>query len=63
VRRPVEIVPMEKAGGRMTLTGRAGVRARPVDVSQVVGFAIAPAEHTVIGEAPTDSGVVLIRIA
>ena len=47
----------------MTLTGRAGVRARPVDVSHVVGFAIAPAEHTVIGEAPTDSGEVLIRIA
>ena len=47
----------------MTLTGRAGVRAKPLDVSHVVGCAIAPAEHAVICEAPTDSGVVLIQIA
>src|ERR1700680_3841312 len=53
---------MEKAGGRMTLTGRSGVRAIPVDVSHVVGCAIAPAD-AVICEAPTDSGVVLIQIA
>jgi hypothetical protein len=45
------------------LTGRAGVRARPVDVSHVVGCATAPAERTVICEAPKVSGVVLIRIA
>ncbi len=47
----------------MTLTGRSGVRAIPVDVSHVVGCAIAPAERTVICEAPTVSGVVLMRIA
>jgi hypothetical protein len=39
------------------------VRAKPVDVSHVVGCAIAPAEHAVICEAATVSGVVLIRIA
>ena len=47
----------------MTLTGRAEVRAKPVEVSHVVGCAIPPAEHAVICEAATVSGVVLIRIA